>query len=104
MKLIEIKVPSMIDADPVTIVIDALKGRSSIESVKPQGKDSVDVHTKRGDIVRFTWESSAWRAVVQGQKDDIYCGDIGSSAKDVVSFLGGINKAWYEEHDPHWED
>jgi hypothetical protein len=89
--------------DRIAKTADELRANKAIESVTSERrKNHLDVRTKKGDVVRFTW-TNEWMAVVQGQKNDIYCGSIGDTSKDILSFLNGLTKVWYREHDEHFD-
>lgn len=75
-----------------------LKKAASIESVDVKRK-SLHVKTKKGDAATFNEHGEALYAWVQGQKNDIDVGAIGSSAKDILQFLKGINTKWYKEYE-----
>jgi hypothetical protein len=87
----------------LSVIANELKQSSTIESAK-LSRDGIEVQTSNGDLVTFNMSTGKLFAWVQGQKNDIDCGDIGSTADDVLSFLSGIDLDWYREHDEHFED
>ena len=86
-------------------IVDELKKSARINAAHVSRHErAVEVETKKGDLVSFKLYNGKLYAWVQGQKNDIDCGDIGSTAKDILDFLRGINKSWYREYDEHFNE
>lgn len=86
-------------------IVDELKKSARINAAHVSRHErAVEVETKKGDFASFKLYNGKLYAWVQGQKNDIDCGDIGSTARDILDFLSGINKSWYREYDEHFNE
>lgn len=89
--------------DLLALADELRRASKTIESADVDGS-SLDVRTARGDVVRFNAHDGKLYALVQGQKNDIDVGEIGSTSYDVLHFLRGLKKSWYREYDEHFDE